>query len=116
MAVTVQINGTALNPQPRETVWNVEIIGQKLNGTEEAGAYQVLTLRAPVSTGGTANWNWGDFDNTVLTSVTAPAPFDTMKGTAVTYSSGAIARAIRSNAAPPGGLVRGVEMDILVIV
>lgn len=116
MTVEIQLNGTALTPQPRETIWNTNIIGGKLNGTEEAGAYQILTLRAPVGSGGTANWNWGDLDNTVLTSIQCHAPYDTMKGSAVTYSSGVVSRAIRTVSTPPGGLVRGVEMDILIII
>ena len=115
MTVEIQLNGTALTPQPRETVWNAPVIAQKLNGTDELGAYHTLTLRAPIGSGGTANWNWGDFDNTVLTSIQAHAPYDTMKGSAVTYSSGVVSRAIRTIQTPPGGLVRGVEMDILII-
>jgi len=116
MTVEIQLDGTALTPQPRETTWQTPIVGGKMDGTEALGSYYTLTLRAPVGSGGTANWNWGNFANSVLTSIQAHAPYDTMKGSAVTYNSGVVARAVRTISTPPGGLVRGVEMDILIII
>lgn len=116
MTVSVAINGVALNPQPAEVNWSTEVIDGKLDGRDAIGAYMIATLVAPVDSGGTANWNWGTYDNTVLTSVTLPAPFSTMRDSGTTYSSGVVSKPIKSVQAPPGGLVRGVEMDILVIV
>lgn len=116
MTVTVAINGTTLNPQPSSIDWVTDVIDQKLNGTDATGAYQLVTLKAPLDRGGTANFNWNNFDSTVLTSIVLPAPFDTMRGTAVTYSAGVVSRAIKSVSAPPGGLIRDVSMEILVIV
>jgi hypothetical protein len=115
MTVTVQINGTTLNPQPSETAWEESVTGGKLDGTDALGAYSVLTLRAPVESGGTANWNWSDFENQVLTSITVPDRLETMRGTGTTYSSGVVSKKITKTNAPPGGLVRGVEMRVLVV-
>lgn len=114
MSVTVQINGTSLSPQPAETNWRQISVGEKLDGTDAPGAAWELTLRAPVFTGGSINWD--DYDNTVLTSIVAPAPGDTMRGTAVTYSSGVVSKPIETFNAPPGGLVRDVEMKVIVVI
>lgn len=116
MTVTVSINGTTLNPQPAEVDWTTNTIEGKLDGTEATGAYMVATLKAPVRSGGTANWNWGNYDNLVLSSIVLPAPFSTQRDTGVTYSSGVVSRAIKQMQAPPGGLVRGVEMEVMVVV
>jgi len=116
MTVTIAINGVTLNPQPAETSWERAIINEKLDGTDSVGAYWLHTLKAPVDRGGTASWNWSTYSNSVLTSITTHAPFDTMRGTAVTYSSGVVSKAIKSQNAPPGGLVRGVELSLLVVV
>lgn len=114
MSVTVKINGTTLIPQPAETVWEFATLGQKMNGTDGLGAYMLHTLKAPVHVGGTSNWD--DYDNTVLTSIVTHAPGDTMRGTEITYSSGVVSRPLRAQSAPPGGLVQGVELEILVVV
>lgn len=116
MTVTVAINGVTLNPQPSSIDWETNVIEQKLNGTDGAGAYQVVTIKAPLDRGGSSNFNWDSYDNTVLSSIVLPAPFDTMRGTGVTYSSGVVSRAIRHVSAPPGGLIRDVEMQVLVVV
>lgn len=115
MAVTVQINGVTLNPQPAEVNWSSEIVGDYLDGSQAVGAYETVTLVAPVDSGGTANWNWGNYENMVLTSITIPARFETMRGSGTTYSDGVISKRIKSTNAPPGGLVRGVEMEVRVI-
>lgn len=115
MAVTVSINGVTLNPQPADVNWSTEVIDGKLNGTEAVGAYMVATLKAPVDNGGTANWNWGTYDNLVLSSIVLPPPYSTMRDTGVTYNSGVVSRAIRKIESPPGGLVHGVEMEVLII-
>lgn len=116
MSVTVQINGVTLNPQPAEVNWSTDVIDGKLDGTEAVGASMIATLRAPVDGGGTVNWNWDTYDNSVLSSIVLPPPFSTQRDTGTTYSSGVVSRAIRKIDAPPGGLVRGVEMQVLVIV
>lgn len=114
MSVTVAINGVTLVPQPAEIGWTIDPNGQKLDGTESLGAYMVATLKAPVMRGGTCNWQ--TYDNSVLTSIVLPAPFSTQRDSGTTYSSGVVSRAIKQIAAPPGGLVRNVEMEVLVIV
>lgn len=117
MAVVVAINGVTLNPQPAEVNWETPIIGDdKLDGTEATGAYETVTLRAPVDNGGTANWNWSTYENQVLTSIVLPARFSTMRDTGTTYSSGVVSKRIKSISAPPGGLVRGVELTVSVII
>lgn len=115
MSVTIQINSTTLIPQPGETSWEQVAMGEKLDGTNGLGAYWVHTLKAPVFSGGTASFNWDSFDNSVLTSIRTHAPGDTMRGTAVTYSSGVVSKPIMTLTAPPGGLVREVELRISVI-
>jgi hypothetical protein len=117
MAVTVQINGTTLNPQPASVDWESNIIGGKLDGSEAIGAYEAVTLRAPVDNGGTVNWNWSTYENQTLTSIVLPARFETMKeASGTTYNSGVVSKRIRAIDAPPGGLVRGVEMRVLVVI
>lgn len=116
MSVSVAINGTALNPQPASVDWETTITGGKLDGTDATGASRTAVLRAPVFQGGTVNFNWDSFANSVLTSIVLPAPGDTQQGTGVTYSSGVVAKEITSYEAPPGGLVRGVEMRVMVVV
>jgi hypothetical protein len=116
MTVTVTINGTALNPQPAETSWESVVTGSKLNGTDALGGYMLHTLKAPVDRGGTASWNWGSYDNTVLSTIVTHAPFDTMHGTAVTYNAGVVSRQIKTTASQPGNIVTGVEMELLIVV
>lgn len=116
MTVSVLINGVTLNPQPAETTWERAVTGEKLDGTDGLGAYWIHTLKAPVDRGGTANYNWANYANLVLASITTHAPFDTMRGTAVTYSAGVVSKAIVSQNAPPGGLVRDVELKVLVVI
>lgn len=115
MAVSVLINGVALNPQPAEVIWDSGVIEQKLNGTDGVGAYEKVTLRFPVDRGGTAFWNLSTYENSVLASIVLPARFDTMRGTGVTYSSGVVSRRVKHIANPVGGLVKEVELELLVI-
>lgn len=114
MAVTIQLNSVALIPQPSETSWETESTGGKLDGTDSTGAYQVHVLKAPVHRGAVSNW--ATYDNQVLTSIQTHAPGDTMRGTAVVYSSGVVSKPIKQFNSPPGGLVRDVELRIMVIV
>lgn len=116
MTVSVQLNGTALTPQPASVDWRTEPIQQKLNGTDAIGSYDIAILRAPVGQGGTANWNWSSFENTVLTSAVLPARYLTMRDTGTTYSSGVVARKVTLANAPPGGLVRDVVMEVAIVV
>lgn len=116
MAVTVTINGGTLNPQPAAVNWERVQVGEKLDGTEAGGAYHLVTLVAPVDSGGTANWNWSSYENAVLTSIVLPAPFSTMRDSGTTYSSGVVSKRIKRISNPPGGLVREVEMQVLVVV
>lgn len=116
MTVTVLINGGTLVPQPAETNWEMTTVGEKLDATDATGSYWIHTLRAPVFRGGTANFNWDSYDNQVLTSIRTHAPGDTMRGTEVTYSSGVVSKPIRTLTSPPGGLVRSVELQILVVI
>lgn len=116
MTVVIAINGVALNPQPADVDWESNIIDEKLDGTDATGAYQTVILRFPVDRGGTANWNLATYENQVLTSIVLPARFSTMRDTGTTYSSGVVSKRIESIKSPPGGLVRGVEMSVRVIV
>jgi hypothetical protein len=114
MTVSVLINGVALIPQPAETSWEEESTGGKLDGTDATGAYRVHILKAPVHRGAVSNW--ATYANAVLTSITTHAPGDTMRGTGVTYSSGVVSKPIAKYGAPPGGLIRDVELRLLVVV
>lgn len=116
MTVSIQMNGTALNPQPRNATWELAPGGGKLDGTDHIGAYDVLILQSPPSRGGTANWNWTTFENQVLTSVVAMPRGQTMRnGTQTTYNSGVVAKPITSIASTPGDIVEGVEFRVMVI-
>lgn len=117
MAVTLTINGTALNPQPRTAQWDLQSGGGKLDGTDHLGAYDILILTSPNARGGTANWNWNSFENQVLTSIIAPARGQTMKdGSGTTYNSGVVARPIMEVRDVPGGVLESVEFRVLVVV
>lgn len=115
MSVSVQINGVVLNPQPADVLWDSPTQGGKLDGTDSLGAYEKVTLKFPVDRGGTANWNLSTYENSVLTSIVLPARFDTMRGTGVTYSSGVVSKRIKHIANPVGGLIKEVELEVLVI-
>jgi hypothetical protein len=117
VTVEVQINGTALNPQPRTATWELNPVGGKLDGTEHLGAYDTLILLSPPARGGTANWNWTDFENQVLTSVQVMPRGQTLKnGSATTYNSGVVAKSIVTVASPPGDIVESVEFRVMVVV
>lgn len=117
MAVTIQINGTTLDPQPQMTSWSPMTVATKLNGTESLGGYKLHTLTAPPDYGGTAYWNWSSFENAVLTSIQTHSPLtDMVNGSATTYNSGVVSKPIRQIETTPGGIVRSVILEILVIV
>lgn len=116
MSVTVAINGVTLNPQPASVDWESNVIGGKLDGTDALGAYETAILRAPVDRGGTVNWNWGTYESSVLSSIVLPPRFSTMRDSGTTYSSGVVSSRITSIDGPPGGLVRGVEMRVRVVI
>lgn len=114
MTVEIQINGTALVPQPRDANWRPTPNGPKLDGTEDVSSYDTLVLRAPPARGGTANFNWGDFENQVLTSIQAFPKGQTMKtGTATTYNSGVVSAPITVSAQP--GDILQTEMIVRVV-
>jgi len=113
MSVSVLVNGVALIPQPSDAVWDSPLTGGKLDGTDALGAYETVTLKAPVHRGLVSNWS--TYENQVLVSIVLPARFDTMRGTGVTYSSGVVSKRIKHIANPVGGLVRDVELEIMVI-
>jgi hypothetical protein len=116
MAVEIQINGTALNPQPRTATWELQSFGGKLDGTDSLGAYDILVLRSPPARGGTANWNWNTFENQTLSSVQAMPRGQTMKnGSATTYNSGVVSKPIMVIPAPPGDYIDSVELRVAVI-
>jgi hypothetical protein len=111
---TIKINGTALSPQPAGEVWEENIAGGKLNGTEESGAYKIFRLQAPVLAGQV--FNWQQFENQVLTSLQAYAPGDLSTGADVVYSSGVVSRKIKRFESPLDRTVTGVELEIAIIV
>lgn len=116
MTVNLQINGTALNPQPRSATWELTNQGGKLDGTDHTGSYDTLVLRSPPSRGGTAAWNWAQLENQVLTSIVAMPRGQTLRnGTEVTYNSGVVSKPISPIATDPGDIVTQVEFRVLVI-
>lgn len=116
--MTVKINGSTLTPQPRDVAWGNEIVGDKLDGTQSLGAYRPLSLRAPTVHGTASDFNWSNFENAVHTSIDVQAPGETgVSGSTVNYSSGVIAKAIRSLTGEPGDLLAaGIELELLVVV
>lgn len=113
--MAVQINGTALNPEPKVKVHSVAASGGKLDGTDALGAYDIIELTAGLTRGGTANFNWTDFENSVLTSIAIPAKNDTLSGSNVTYNSGVVSRSI-STSSKVGDLIDRVSMVIRVVI
>jgi hypothetical protein len=114
MTVTVAINGTTLVPQPRDVKWEPSPVGTKLDGTNALGAYDVLTMTAPPARGGTANFNWDSFENSVLTSIVAPARGETMSsGSGTTYNSGVVSGPITVASKP--GDIQETQMTIFVV-
>lgn len=93
MPVTIKCNGVALIPQPQEATWTIDIVDQKLDGTDALGAYRVLRLSTPQYRD--SGYNWDTYENSVLTSIQAFAPGDTPNGASVLYNSGVVARRIR---------------------
>jgi hypothetical protein len=116
MTVNLQINGTALNPQPRSATWELANQGGKLDGTDHIGSFDTLVLRSPPARGGTANWNWAQLENQVLTSIVAMPRGQTLRnGTETTYNSGVVSKPIMAIASPPGDTITEVEFRVLVV-
>ena len=113
--MTITINGTALNPQPRAKVISSNSQGGKLDGTDALGAYAIIELTSTVARGGTANFNWDSFENSVLTSIALPAKTATLQDANTTYSSGVVASSI-SVQSRPGNILEQVSMTIRAIV
>jgi hypothetical protein len=111
---TIKINGTTLTPQPASDVWEENISGGMLDGTDEVGAYKIFRIQAPVLAG--QAFNWQQFENQVLTSLQAYAPGDLPTGTDVVYSAGVVSRKIKQFQMPLDQTVRGVELEIAVVV
>lgn len=117
MTVAIKINGTTLIPQPATATWSPNEGGGKLSGVSHLGAYRILILRCVPTQGGASNFNWTDYENTVLTSIQAyPPGQDGQTGTATTYSSGVVSEPIREIQAGPGGILRGIEMRVKVVI
>lgn len=112
--MNIMINGIILKPQPTNREWQVDITGQKLNGTQETGAYQRLIISSPKRNG--QYFNWKDFENQVLDSITVFAPGDTPEDDYVTYSTGVVSKKIASYQIPEDQTVTGVSMEIMIIV
>lgn len=111
---TIKINGTALQPQPAHDVWEENVPGGKLNGTDELGAYKIFRMTAPTLAGQV--FNWQTFENQVLASLQTYAPGDLPTGADVVYSSGVVSRKIKTLESPLDRTVTGVELEIAVIV
>lgn len=115
--MAIQINGSALTPQPRDVVWDRVLVGNKLDGTQSVGSYRTLVLRSPTARGTSASFNWLNFENAVQSSIDVQAPGESgVSGSTVNYSSGVIVRAIKTISGEPGDVLTGVEMEVLVIV
>jgi hypothetical protein len=112
---TIKINGVTLDPQPARAKWDDNLIDQKLNATDALGTYRLFTIHAP-PLAGQADFNWTDFQNQVLTSIQAFAPGDRPTGANVVYSSGAVARQIKTYESGDDRAVGGVMMEIWVVV
>lgn len=108
----ILLNGIKLEPQPASSEWTVETLGRKLNGTDEGAAFARLMLSSPPLKG--QSFNWQQFENQVLTSMTAYAPGTGPEGAATTYSSGVVARKMTTYSQPSDRTVRQVILEILV--
>jgi hypothetical protein len=112
---TIKINGVTLAPQPARAVWQSDITEQKLNGTDEVGAFRIFRIESPKLAGQT--FNWLDYENQVLTSLQAYAPGDPPDGADVVYSSGVVSRKVKEIQMPAeGATIAGVELEIAVVV
>lgn len=117
MTVPIKINGTTLVPQPATANWLPNEGGGKLSGVSHLGAYHILVLRCVPTQGGASNFNWRDYENQVLTSIQAyPPGQDGQNGTPTTYNSGVASEPIREISSGPGGILRGIEMRIKVVI
>lgn len=117
MTVSIQINGTDLDPQPATVTWLPNDGGGKLSGVRHLGAYELLELVCVPTPGGSSNFNWLDYENQVLTSIRAYAPGDDgQTGTPVTYNSGVVSQPIEKIESGPGGILRGVKMVVAVVI
>jgi hypothetical protein len=111
---TIMANGSMLLPQPARATWDDTIIDQVLDGTQAVGAFRTLRISAPKLVD--QAFNWGSFENQVLSSLQAFAPGDRPTGPDVVYSSGVVARKIKTYQMPEDRTVTGVELEILVVV
>lgn len=111
---TIKINGVELQPQPARDTWEAPAVGQKLNGTEEIGAYMVYRMFAPPLAGQT--FNWRQFENQVLTSLQTYAPGELTTSADVIYSSGVVSQKIKTYEMPEDQSIVGIELDILVVI
>lgn len=117
MTVPIKCNGTSLVPQPGTVSWLPNEGGDKLDGTLHLGAYHILVLRCVPAPGGASNFNWTDYENTVLTSIQAyPPGQDGQTGTPTTYNSGVVSEPINEIRSEPGGILRGIEMRVKVVI
>lgn len=112
----VIIDGSTLVPQPANINWQATVIKGKVNGTEAVGSAYIVTLTAPNSRGGTANWNWSSFENQVLTSIVIPARGQTLQNASfTTYNTKVVGKAIRQVRSVPGNILTPAQFDVLVV-
>ena len=115
--MAVLINGIKLEPQPAATSWAPAVTGSNLDGTETLGGYWQLTLSSPpVGRDQTTAFNWRDFENQVLTSVTVPAPGKGPEDPVTTYNSGVVSKKIQQFNQPRERTISGVALSLLVVV
>ena len=111
---TIAINGVELQPQPAYDAWEDVQVNLNLNGTDGLGAYKIFRMQAPALAGQT--FNWDNFENQVLTSLTAYAPGGLPTDAEVTYNIGVVSKKILKYESPLDRSVVNVELVILVIV
>lgn len=111
---TVKLNGTKLLPQPANDAWEEGLLGQRLNGTDEVGAYRVFRMKAPALAG--QAFNWKQFENQELQSLQAYEVGGLPTGDDVVYTGGVVARKIARWESPLDRSVTGVELEVLVLI
>lgn len=108
----VKINGVALSPQPASSQWNIPTTGNKLNATNNVGAFASFVISAPPLKDQT--YNWADFENIELASIETYPPSTNPEGTYQVYNSGVVSRKIQSYSQPQNRTVESISMEILV--
>jgi hypothetical protein len=111
---TIKINGTELQPQPAQDIWEDTVIDQVLDGTDAVGALKAFVIEAPVLAGQV--FNWRQFENQILASLQTYAPGDLPTGADVIYSDYVASGKISRYRMPVDQTVTGVTMRILVAV